>query len=145
MRLLDLAYTLQVGREAMEERLALQVHSLVELEEKLRKYLQDPQEAGDWYRGQVRQHKETVALFSADEELQEVISKWLKNGKYEKILQWWVKGLKISWPLLYTVEAGQAQGTVPTAPAMPHRISLPTYPFARERYWFPTSEDRPKE
>src|SRR5204862_456882 len=52
----DLAYTLQVGREAMEERLAMQVNSLAELKEKLRRYLQEPQEAGDWYRGQVRRH-----------------------------------------------------------------------------------------
>src|SRR5947207_3449794 len=97
----DLAYTLQVGREAMEERLALQVGSLQELEEKLYRYLQEPQEAGDWYRGQVRQYKEAVALFSTDEELQEAIDKWLQRGKYETLLQWWVKGLKISWQQLY--------------------------------------------
>ncbi|TMC18339.1 MAG: hypothetical protein E6J34_17465, partial [Chloroflexi bacterium] len=62
----DLAYTLQVGREAMEERLALQVSSFAELEEKLGKYLQEPQGEGDWYRGQVRSHKETMALFNTD-------------------------------------------------------------------------------
>src|SRR5947199_2900542 len=58
--LLDVAYTLQVGREAMEERLALQVSSLAQLNELLGRYLQEPQETGDWYRGQVRQHKEIV-------------------------------------------------------------------------------------
>src|SRR5436190_16487433 len=89
-----LAYTLQVGREAMEERLALQVNSFSELEEKLCGYLQDPQGGGDWYRGQVRRHKETVTLFSGDQELQEAIAKWLQRGKYEKLLEWWVKGLK---------------------------------------------------
>jgi 8-amino-7-oxononanoate synthase len=125
-RLQDLAYTLQVGREAMEERLALQVSSLAELEEKLRKYLRDPQGAGDWYRGQVKPHKETVMLFSGDEELQEAVDKWIQRGKYEKLLEWWVKGLKISWPRLY----GEQR---------PQRISLPTYPFARERYWIPST------
>jgi len=146
-KLQDLAYTLQVGREAMEERLALQVSSLAELEEKLGRYLCDlVQEGGDWYRGQVKQYKEMVTLLSVDEELQEVIGKWFQRGKYEKLLQWWVKGGTIDWKLLYTVGAGSAVAcglapqvcTIPTAPAMPRRISLPTYPFARERYWVPT-------
>ncbi|TMC24581.1 MAG: SDR family NAD(P)-dependent oxidoreductase, partial [Chloroflexi bacterium] len=154
----DLAYTLQVGREAMEERLALQVSSLAELEEKLGKYLQEPQEEGDWYRGQVRSHKETMALFNTDEELQEVIDKWLQHGRYEKILQWWVKGLKIEWQRLYTIGAGLEPRTtigvsvrhdpyspqpMATAPALPQRISLPTYPFARERYWLLTPKIEP--
>src|SRR5262249_35978046 len=46
-RLQELAYTLQVGREAMEERLALQVNSFTELSEKLHRYLQDPHAGGD--------------------------------------------------------------------------------------------------
>jgi acyl transferase domain-containing protein/acyl carrier protein len=138
----DLAYTLQVGRTAMEERLALQVPSLQELEDKLRKYLQEPQEASDWYRGQVRRHKETIALLNADEELRETINKWFQSGQYEKLLQWWVKGLKIDWQHIYTVGAlpvkgsGSVQDTIPTA--LPCRISLPTYPFAKESYWIPT-------
>jgi polyketide synthase PksN len=125
-KLQDLAYTLQVGREAMEERLALQVSSLADLEEKLARYFCDlAQEGGDWYRGQVKQYKEMVALLSVDEELQEVTGKWLQRGKYEKLLQWWVKGGTIDWRLLYGEH-------------LPRRISLPTYPFARERYWVPT-------
>ena len=123
----DLAYTLQVGREAMEERLALQVSSFTELEEKLRKYLQEPQKTGDWYRGQVNRHKEAVALLNADEELQEAIGKWLQRGKYEKLLEWWVKGLKFDWKRLYGEDR-------------PRRISLPTYPFARNRYWLNVQE-----
>ncbi|TMC17447.1 MAG: SDR family NAD(P)-dependent oxidoreductase, partial [Chloroflexi bacterium] len=100
-RLQDLTYTLQVGREAMEERLAMLVSGFSELEEKLSRFLQEPQEGGDWYRGQVSRHKETLSLFRADEELQEAIDKWLKRGKYEKLLQGWVKGLTIDWKQLY--------------------------------------------
>jgi acyl transferase domain-containing protein len=111
----------------MEERLALQVSSFAELEGKLGRYLQNPhQEGGDWYRGQVKQYKEMVALFSSDEELQKVSDRWLQQGKYEKLLSWWVKGLKVDWQHLYGKH-------------LPHRISLPTYPFARERYWISTS------
>jgi acyl transferase domain-containing protein/2-polyprenyl-3-methyl-5-hydroxy-6-metoxy-1,4-benzoquinol methylase len=155
----DLAYTLQVGREAMEERLALQVGSLAELEKKLGRYLQDPQQKeGDWYRGQVKQYKEMVALMSLDEELQKVIGRWLQQGQYEKLLSWWVKGLAVDWKYLYTVGTGLAQvdrgrrdsskqesvsRRVTTVPALPRRISLPTYPFARERYWIPASVVNP--
>jgi len=93
----NMAYTLQVGREAMEERLALQVSSLVELEEQLCRFLQEPKEGGSWYRGQVKRHKETMVLLSNEEELQEAmqeaIDRWLQRGKYEKLLSWWVKGL----------------------------------------------------
>src|SRR5205085_2851734 len=116
----DLAYTLQVGREAMEERLALQVSSLVELEEKLRRYLQEPQEVGDWYRGHVRR-QDAIRIFSADEDGQKAVVAWMSKGKYGKLLEFWVKGLTIDWKYLYGEH-------------LPRRISLPTYPFARERY-----------
>jgi polyketide synthase PksN len=72
----------------------------------------------------VKRHKEMVALLNVDEELQEVIGKWLQRGKYEKLLAFWVKGLMVDWKLLYGEH-------------LPRRISLPTYPFARERYWIP--------
>ena len=123
-RLEDVAYTLQVGRVAMEERLALQVSSFAELAEKLNKYLQEPHERGDWYRGQAKQHAEIMALLGAGEELQEIIDKWVQRGKYDKILQGWVKGLAIDWKRLYGEEHH-----------LPHRVSLPTYSFARERHW----------
>ncbi len=125
----DLAYTLQVGREAMEERLALQVSSLVELEEKLRRYLQESQEVGDWYRGRVRR-QDAIGFFSADEDGQKAIIAWMSKGKYGKLLELWVKGGTIDWKYLYGEH-------------LPCRISLPTYPFARERYWVPAPKAGP--
>src|SRR5262249_1694332 len=50
----NLTYTLQVGRVAMEERLAMQVDSFTELEEKLRRYLSaSAHEKEGWYQGHV--------------------------------------------------------------------------------------------
>jgi acyl transferase domain-containing protein/acyl carrier protein len=118
----NLAYTLQVGREAMEERLALQVGSLQELEEKLRKYVEGAREGGDWYRGQVKRH-DAIDIFAADEDGQKTIAAWMSKGKYGKLLSWWVRGGTIDWKYLYGEH-------------LPRRISLPTYPFARKRYWF---------
>src|SRR5216110_3156698 len=113
----------------MEERLALQVSSLQELEEKLRRYVEGWQEGGDWYRGQM-QRPTAAHRFAAHEDEQKAIAAWISKGKYKKLLKLWVKGGTIDWKLLYTIGAG-------IAPVLPRRISLPTYPFARERYWLP--------
>jgi polyketide synthase PksN len=118
----------------MEERLALEVNSLVELEEQLRSYLEDLQGKGHWYRGQARQHKEMVTLLSDDDTLQEAIDRWLQQSKYEKLLKLWVNGGTVDWKRLYMVGEGSESSSI-AAPAQPRRISLPTYPFARERYW----------
>jgi len=126
-----LAYTLQVGREAMEERLALQVSSFAELSEKLHRYLQDPQGDGDCYRGQVRR-QDAYGAFMTDEDGQQAVATWMSKGKYRKLLELWVKGATIDWKFLYRED-------------LPRRISLPTYPFAPERYWISTAQGRYKE
>ncbi|WP_266160111.1 SDR family NAD(P)-dependent oxidoreductase, partial [Dyella silvatica] len=123
--LADLAYTLQVGREAMEERLALVVHSLAELAEKLSAYLAGESAIDELYRGQVKRNKETLAALAGDDDMATIVEAWIAKGKFGKLLDLWVKGLAFDWSRLYGAER-------------PRRISLPTYPFARERYWIPT-------
>src|SRR5258708_22592855 len=46
----------------------------------------------------------------------------MAEGRLAKLLDLWVKGLELDWSMLY----GEVR---------PQRISLPTYPFAQERYW----------
>ncbi|UJF34762.1 SDR family NAD(P)-dependent oxidoreductase [Paenibacillus hexagrammi] len=121
---IDTAYTLQVGREAMEERLAVIVSSLKELQEKLTSFLEGKDDIEDLYRGQVKRNKETMAIFNADEDMHHTIDAWISKQKYGKLLDLWVKGLSLDWNRLYPG-------------SKPRRISLPTYPFARERYWVP--------
>jgi len=123
---LDMAYTLQVGREAMEARFAVIVHSITELERKLVAFMEGTDNVDQLYEGQVKRNKDALAVFTADEELQEAIDKWISRKKYAKLLGLWVKGLVVDWNKLY----GELK---------PQRISLPTYPFARERYWIPDS------
>jgi 3-oxoacyl-(acyl-carrier-protein) synthase/NADP-dependent 3-hydroxy acid dehydrogenase YdfG/acyl carrier protein len=122
--LADIAYTLQVGREAMDERLGMTVCSIKELEEKLEKFLKDIPNVEGLYRGQVKRNKEILVAFKADEAAKEIIDSWINNGNYTKILDIWTKGLNFDWNKLY--------GDI-----KPDRISLPTYPFAKERYWIP--------
>ncbi|MCP4140890.1 MAG: type I polyketide synthase, partial [Chloroflexi bacterium] len=124
INLANFAYTLQVGREAMEERLGLIVHSIEELKEKLQDFIESREDIEDFYLGQVKRNKDTLAVFTADEDLQKAMEAWISKGKYSKLLDLWVKGLIFDWNKLY-------------GDNKPQRMSAPTYPFARERYWIP--------
>jgi polyketide synthase PksN len=120
--LVAMAYTLQVGREAMEERVGFLISSVEELVEKLVAYVAGEQGMEDVYQGQVKRNKEALSLFSGDVDLQHTVDKWIASGKVSKLLELWVKGLELDWSKLY----GESK---------PQRMSLPTYPFAKERYW----------
>lgn len=120
--LAGMAYTLQVGREAMDHRLAMTVASMKELEAKLDAFLEGRSGIEGLHRGEVKRNDETLALFRGDEELLEAAGKWMQRGKWSKLLELWVKGLDIEWEQLYGEEK-------------PGRVSLPTYPFASERCW----------
>lgn len=129
IRLHDLAYTLQIGREAMGERLALVVNSKDELLEKLKNFIESRSSMTDLHRGQVRRNREELATLTADEEFRGTIDQWLERGEYRQLLDLWVKGLAFDWNRLYPA-------------SRPRVISLPTYPFAREQYWIPLEDER---
>jgi polyketide synthase PksJ len=94
LALADVAYTLQVGRVELAERVAFVVTDLAGLVAALRDFLADDQ---------VRVHGTDPAL--------------------RALAQRWVDGAAADWSDQF--------GT-----ARPRRISLPTYPFAQDRYWF---------
>ncbi|MXO81169.1 polyketide synthase of type I, partial [Paenibacillus sp. OT2-17] len=74
------------------------------------------------YRGQVKRNKEALTALVEDEDMDKTIAAWIGKRKYSKVVDLWVKGLSMDWNMLY-------------GDAKPRRISLPAYPFARERYW----------
>jgi polyketide synthase PksN len=121
-----LAYTLQVGREAMDERLAIVAATHTTLTEKLEAFLANQAGIEELYSGQARSHRELLDIFTSDEDMSGTLQIWIDKGKYHKLLQLWVTGLPIDWNRLYT---GMHPG----------RISLPTYPFAHQRYWVPAT------
>jgi 3-oxoacyl-(acyl-carrier-protein) synthase/2-polyprenyl-3-methyl-5-hydroxy-6-metoxy-1,4-benzoquinol methylase/acyl carrier protein len=116
------AYTLQVGREAMEERLAFVVRSVDQLIEKLSAYVNGEKDIEGAFHGCVKRRDEGVMVIGQDDDMQEVVDKWIARKKLSKVLDSWVKGLNLDWNKFY--------GDI-----KPHRISLPTYPFVKERYW----------
>jgi len=62
------------------------------------------------------------------EDMAPLVAGWIARGSYGKLLELWVKGLWVDWRSLY----GEVK---------PRRISLPTYPFERKRYWLDSIAD----
>ncbi|MEG7378241.1 amino acid adenylation domain-containing protein [Bacillus subtilis] len=122
-----IAYTLQVGREEMDERLACIAGTMQELEEKLQAFVDNKKETEEFFRGQSNRNKETQAIFTADEDMAMAINAWIRKRKYAKLADLWVKGVAIQWNTLY----GETK---------PRLISLPSYPFAKDHYWVPAKE-----
>lgn len=134
----NIAYTLQVGREAMEHRLAFTGGTLEEVQQKLSAYLAadvsgqtTAEGTHELHRGDTLTHKAVLSEFGFDEDAANLVKSWLEKQKYAKVLELWVNGLAIDWGELH-------------AERLP-RVSLPTYPFARERYWLPTDQFAPED
>jgi polyketide synthase PksN len=122
-----LAYTLQVGREAMEERLAFTASTLAEVSDKLTLFLEQGREAEGLFCGQVKAHRQSLGGLESDEDAAELVDVWMRKGKQAKVLDLWAKGVSLDWARWYGEEAPLGE--------RPHRLSLPPYPFARTRYW----------
>jgi len=124
--LADLAWTLQVGREAMDQRLALVAATPAELLATLQAWLQAAEGeavAGVW-RGSASAQRGSLGLLAGEPDLLGLIERWLGAGEMARVLGLWVLGLDIDWRRL-------------PRPRPPRIVSAPTYPFARQRYWLP--------
>ena len=115
--LADLAYTLQVGRDEMPERLALVVSSTAELQHQLAQVAAGGAIPQGCYRHSIRNRE--LAGGVADKSLLPTL---IETRDLARLAEQWVAGAKIDWRLLYGSH-------------LPRRISAPTYPFARERHW----------
>jgi polyketide synthase PksN len=124
--LVDMAYTLQVGREAMEARVAMLVTSIDELPTRLGGFIEGRGDLIHVYTGSISGNEQPVEALAADEDFQATLQAWIRKKKYAKVAQLWASGLQLDWQCLYDR-------------AKPRRISLPTYAFAGERYWIPAS------
>lgn len=111
-----LAFTLQVGRDPMRHRLGFVAGSMEELEARLQQFVEGKSELQGFYLG------EAEGPVEADGQLQHAIGQWREEGDASKLLELWIHGVEVDWEGLHTKPK--------------HAIlSLPAYPFARERYW----------
>lgn len=116
----SIAFTLQQGREERKERLGVIASSIAELRSKLNDYLN---ERGDYFCGTADVGSSAVQQFCSDADGMEMMKKWYQEGKYYKILEFWVQGIRIPWKELAEQNAVR-------------RVSLPQYPFEQVRCWY---------
>lgn len=123
LSLYDIAYTLQTGREAMEERLAFLAVDKAELVGQLTNYLE--KNTQDLLTGNVR--KDDPGFLLEGKAGKAYLESAILERENRSLIQLWIKGVGIDWNLLYPNKK-------------PAKISLPAYPFAKERYWFQQKE-----
>lgn len=116
--MINIAYTLQVGRGGMTERLAIVASDLEEVIEKLTHYIEGTTDIEQLYVGNIKKDKAQLVLLSKEEDLDKII----KNKQLTKIAKMWVLGAVIDWQQIYQGKKLK-------------RISLPTYPFDKKHYW----------
>ncbi|WP_110932793.1 SDR family NAD(P)-dependent oxidoreductase [Paenibacillus bouchesdurhonensis] len=128
LNLMDLTYTLQIGRQPFDERLAIVFGSKEELLLSLDDYL-----AG---RGNLRvfagRAVESGQLWDdlfADEAGSLHLTQLIKAARFDKLAKLWVGGIAIPWHELYSAK-------------QPMRMSLPTYPFEPRSYWLKQKSSR---
>jgi polyketide synthase PksN len=106
----------------MDERLGFTAASMEELTRKL-KAIVDGNEASE---GVVRGRRNKKTAVEANLEVN--LGKWIKGQRLSELLGFWVQGLDFDWRKLHGDNTFR-------------RVSLPTYPFDRKRYWFTETVD----
>nr|ASA76631.1 polyketide synthase [Pyxidicoccus sp. MCy9557] len=130
--LADVAYTLQTGREAMGERLAIVATRVDEAIEALTRFAAGQELPSVLYRGRVGADSAVMGLLSQGRAGEAFLRVAMEEKQLSTLAQLWVMGLDVPWRTLH--------GDV-----TPRRVSLPTYPFARVRHWFTDEAPAPRE
>ncbi|WDD90503.1 SDR family NAD(P)-dependent oxidoreductase (plasmid) [Burkholderia sp. FERM BP-3421] len=130
--LANIAYTLQTGREPWEARVAFIATSRDELLALLNGYLDGRPDAHSVFSGTRANGNRLLPLLGMDQDSHALIDTWFAKRKYAELLTVWVEGVDFDWERLYASDGAGGR--------RPRRVNLPTYPFARERYWLPTPD-----
>lgn len=112
-----IAYTLQVGREALEQRMIMQAESVSELVLLLKNYLKGNNSDKVFLNESLTEEEKKLSSNEFNHLREEV-----EKGKFQKLIENWLSGYEINWKAFYGDQ-------------FPQKISLPTYPFLGERYW----------
>ncbi|TYQ17735.1 UNVERIFIED_CONTAM: phosphopantetheine binding protein [Acetivibrio alkalicellulosi] len=116
----SIAYTLQNGRESMEERIAFAAGSKKEAAEILFQFV-DGQHTDGLLQGNIQSYARKTEI--------EKSIKDLIGSDITKAAEWWIKGYSINWTDYY--------------PIQPYKASLPCYPFERKVCWLDSEKPAP--
>ncbi|MBT5705624.1 MAG: SDR family NAD(P)-dependent oxidoreductase, partial [Verrucomicrobia bacterium] len=132
LNLRDLAYTLQIGRKAMQSRVSFLIRNAQELIPILGRFAEGEEGIENCYQGDAKRRSSIVILFEAEADYPEKIANLWREGKSREIAKLWAEGVEVDWHAFYQREKR-------------FRLSLPTYPFLEEPYWVDPSNqgDRP--
>jgi len=103
----DIGYTLQIGRTAMEERLALVADTVQGLTEALGRHLQGEMRVAGVYQGRVSGREESAAKN--------------EHTDLHSMARQWTLGAAVQWNAIHSGNE--------------RRVPLPGYPFAKDRHW----------
>ncbi|MFC9431543.1 beta-ketoacyl synthase N-terminal-like domain-containing protein [Streptomyces sp. NPDC056987] len=119
-----LAYSTQIGRKEMAERLAVPFTGLAQLRTALEDFIAGKQTAavmtGSVLGGNSRR------LQPYDEDDQAYVDALTHKHRADKLARLWVDGAPVDWSRLWTGRR-------------PYRVNLPSYPFAMRRFWSPAA------
>lgn len=119
------AYTLQIGREAMDERLAFVATSLDDAAAKLQVYARRGAAGVEHgFVGNSRDQRRRVAGLLDGDEGREFLKLLRDRRRLDKLGLLWTSGAEIDWSFFHD-------------DPKPRRVPLPTYPFAETRFWIP--------
>ena len=117
----ELAYTSQIGRAEMHRRLTVLAGSLDELVDRLRAFVRDG-EAPGVVTGAAGTGGSRDLL--ADGDGAAFVEALVDRRNLAKLSQVWVLGIPVDWRRLWPEPR-------------PRRVTMPSYPFDRKRYWLP--------
>ncbi|MBP2633937.1 MAG: Mycocerosate synthase, 6-deoxyerythronolide-B synthase, partial [Firmicutes bacterium] len=133
-KLIDISATLLLGRDHFEVRAAFVVRNVQELQKNLKQALEKEEAEGYFKESNTKKGEKIQSNF---EDLGNTILKELHLNKVKcereygdklmSLAEMYVNGNDLEWKMIYP--EGKIQ-----------RINLPTYPFARERYWISDSD-----
>lgn len=118
----DIAYTMQVGREALPVRLAIIAQNKTDLAEQLRSFINNTHNERNVLVSEYNDNNRLTDFFDCQEGTA-FIDQLLKAKRLYQLAQLWVSGVQIDWQSLKDNQFARI-------------ISLPNYPFAKKRYWF---------
>lgn len=119
----DLAYTLQVGRTAMDSRMAIVASDMEALIQKLESFIENGGITPGCYVGELAQNDEVAQGMIRETDDHDALNTAISGGDLAKVAELWVGGVSVDW------QKSKLHQTWPVK-----RISLPTYPFALRRY-----------